>query len=201
MKIIIASSNQGKIQEFNRMMANNRFIELVPQEHLNIPVIEETGKSFIENALLKARNVFKNNDIKDAWVLADDSGLEINHLNSKPGIYSARYGNYDNSQDRNLAILKEMEGVEDRRARYCSSIVVLKSVDDATPLHSYGFCYGEITEKMQGENGFGYDPVFWLIQQQATMAQISATTKDHCSHRAKALKVILQQIRQYRWNK
>ncbi|WP_240374671.1 XTP/dITP diphosphatase [Bacillus piscicola] len=186
-KVMIATKNNGKVKEFKEMLGSG----LTVQSLLDLPFqdIEETGQTFAENAILKAQAVH------DAWnctAIADDSGLEIDALHGKPGIYSARYaGPAKNDQANIEKVLWELEGVpiEKRTARFVCVIAV--AVRDHTHLFK-GTCEGRIALYPSGDNGFGYDPIFYIPSQKATMAELPSDQKNRLSHRYHALEQLTQ---------
>ena len=188
-KIVLASGNQGKLREFFRILGGAGF-EIVAQSEYNVPDIEETGLTFVENAILKARNAAK---ITGLPALADDSGIEVDVLNGQPGIYSARYsGKGDNAN--NIKLLKALEGVPDeqRSARFRCCIVFLRHADDPSPLIADASWEGRILHQLSGENGFGYDPLFYVPTHKTSSAELDPDTKNAISHRGQALQQILK---------
>ena len=192
-KIIFATGNQGKIREIKQIMADMD-VEILSMKEAGIFMdIEENGTTFEENALIKARAIAKE---AGALVLADDSGLEIDYLDKAPGVLSARYLGEDTSYDvKNthiLGLLKDVKG-EDRSARFVCSIAAV--FPDGREFTTYATIEGEIAHKIEGENGFGYDPIFFVPEFGKTTAQLSSEEKNKISHRGKALtmmKEILQ---------
>ena len=187
MKIILASKNQDKIREIRKILeSSNR--TLMTCNEINIPEVEETGSTFVENAILKARSASLSTGLA---AIADDSGIEIDYLNAQPGIKSARYsGKNATNESNNIKLLKALDGVpyEKRKACYRCVIVYMRFPDDPFPIITSGSWQGYITEKLIGTNGFGYDPLFYLPEYDKTSAQISSILKNKISHRAKALK-------------
>ena len=187
MKIILASKNQDKIREIGKILRNSKRI-LMTCNDIEIPEVEETGSTFVENAILKARSASL---ITGLAAIADDSGIEVDYLNAQPGIKSARYsGDNATNESNNLKLLKALDGVpyEKRKACYRCVIVYMRFPDDPFPVITSGSWEGYITEKLIGSNGFGYDPLFYLPKYDKTSAQISSSLKNKISHRAKALK-------------
>ncbi|BAW80843.1 non-canonical purine NTP pyrophosphatase [Candidatus Nitrosoglobus terrae] len=188
--IVLASHNLGKLQEISAILSPLQ-IELISQSKLNISEIEETGLSFVENAIIKARHAARYTGLA---AIADDSGLEVDSLNGEPGIYSARYAGLGASDQQNLEKLLEMlkETPETQRhARYQCFIVYMHHWQDPTPLICQGTWEGHILAIPQGNGGFGYDPIFYLPNHQCTAAQLSAAEKNRYSHRGKALTALL----------
>ncbi|WP_371373896.1 XTP/dITP diphosphatase [Thalassotalea aquiviva] len=185
-KIVLATSNQGKVKELSQLLAHHN-IEILPQSEFNVPDVAETGTTFVENAIIKARHAAK---ITGLAAIADDSGLEVDYLNGAPGIYSARYaGAGCNDSDNNEKLLKALNGVakEKRTARFQCVLVYMRHAEDPTPIICQGTWEGEIAESLHGEQGFGYDPLFWLESEQMTSAQLPRELKNALSHRGKAL--------------
>lgn len=189
--VILATSNAGKIAELQAILAP---LQCVSQASLGIDSVEETGLSFVENALLKARHASK---ISKKPALADDSGLIVKALEGKPGIYSARYaGEQASDEDNNRYLLQNLQQVpaEERTAWFYCAIVMVQYENDPMPIIACGQLAGIITDKPAGTHGFGYDPLFYLPQQQCTMAELPAAIKNTLSHRAKALAQLRQQL-------
>ncbi|QEY52779.1 RdgB/HAM1 family non-canonical purine NTP pyrophosphatase [Legionella longbeachae] len=184
-KIVLATSNAGKIKELNTLLAP---IECIPQATLGISDAVENGLSFIENALIKARHasLYANEP-----ALADDSGLVVPALNGAPGIYSARYAGSHATDVENINLLLENMSLltsEHREAWFYCAIALVQHAKDPTPIITTGICKGFIHDNPAGEGGFGYDPIFYLPEYQCTMAQLPAKLKNNISHRAQALK-------------
>ena len=190
-KMVLASGNAGKVREFNQLLAGLGY-EVVPQTELGVPEIEETGLSFVENAILKARNAAAHTGLP---AIADDSGLEVDALHGAPGIYSARYAGVGASDAQNVQkLLRELDGITERQARFQCLLVWMRHAHDPVPLICQGSWEGSITRQPQGENGFGYDPVFWLAEQGCSSAQLDPEQKNAISHRGQALRLLLQQL-------
>lgn len=190
-KLILATNNPGKIAELQALLSP---IHCISQTSLGIESVEETGLTFVENALLKARHISR---LTNEPALADDSGLVVEALKGEPGIYSARYAGEDaTNEERINYLLEKMENVPDskRQAYFYCCIVMLQHAEDPTPLIATGRLTGLIAKAAVGENGFGYDPVFYLPSHQCTLAQIPAKIKNTISHRAEALKKLQQQL-------
>ena len=186
MKIILASKNQDKINEIKKIL-NGTGVLLKTCNDIEIPEVDETGSTFVENAILKARSASL---VTGMASIADDSGIEIEYLNGRPGIKSARYsGENATNEMNNVKLLDELRGVpyEKRKACYRCVMVYMKFPDDPFPIITSGSWNGYITEKPAGKNGFGYDPLFFLPEYNKTSAQISSKEKNRISHRAKAL--------------
>ena len=192
-KLVIASNNPGKLREFHRMLAPLG-IEVLTQSQLGISEAEEPHCTFVENALAKARHVSRASGLP---ALADDSGICVDALGGAPGVISARYaGDNPKSDERNNEkLLREMQGAADRRAHYYCVLVLVRHADDPQPLIAEGEWHGEIFSKERGDGGFGYDPIFWLPQFGKTAAELSHDEKAQISHRAQALKVLLEKLK------
>ncbi len=166
-QVVLASNNPGKLKEITRILADTD-ITLVAQAELNIPEVEETGKSFVENALIKARHA---SIISGLPAIADDSGIEVDILNGEPGIYSARYAGQGATDEENLQLLIDniiKSGMDKPVARYQCVIVYLRHGNDPMPLIAEGTWEGYLVTEPVGENGFGYDPVFYVPDYHAT---------------------------------
>ena len=194
-KVIFATGNEGKMKEIREILGDLD-IELLSLKDAGIHAdIVEDGKTFEENAQIKAKAIC---DLTGEIVLADDSGLEIDHLNKEPGIYSARYMGEDTSYHiKNANLISRLEGVPDekRTARFVCAIAAV--LPNGEVLHSEGTIEGIIGYEEQGENGFGYDPIFYLPQYGCTTAQLEPDVKNELSHRGKALRAIKEQLRKY----
>lgn len=193
MKVVLASGNKGKLNEFNQLLAPLD-IEVLPQSEFNVSSIEETGLTFIENAILKARHA---SDISGLPAIADDSGLEVDALKGAPGIYSARYSGEDaNDNANNQKLLRELSGVpaENRTARFQCVLVYLEHPADPTPIVCQGSWEGVILEAPAGEQGFGYDPLFWVPSKQCASAELDRDEKNRLSHRGKALGKLISKL-------
>ena len=187
MKVILASKNKDKIREISNILKNSNKT-LLTCDDIDIPEVEETGSTFVENAILKARSASLTTGLA---AIADDSGIEIDYLDAKPGVKSARYSGRDaTNESNNLKLLRALDGVpyEKRKACYRCVIVYMRFPDDPFPIITSGSWEGYITEKLIGTNGFGYDPLFYLPEYDKTSAEISSSLKNKISHRAKALK-------------
>lgn len=188
--LVLASGNAGKLREFHQLLAPLGF-DVRPQAEFGVADVEETGLTFVENALLKAREASRLSGLP---ALADDSGLEVDALNGAPGIHSARYAGEPTSDARNNArLLASLAEVPEgrRRARYWCVLVLLRHVEDPVPLIVQRSWEGEILQAPRGEGGFGYDPLFWLPDQSASAAELSAELKNRLSHRGRALQALV----------
>ena len=192
-RIVLASNNQGKVREIGQLLAD-RDMEVLPQSAFDIPEIEETGLSFVENAILKARNAAVLSGLP---AIADDSGLEVDALKGAPGIYSARFAGPDATDaDNNRRMLAELEDVPDeqRTARFQCLMVYMRHGEDPVPIICQGTWEGRILHTPQGENGFGYDPLFFVPEKNCSAAELPAEVKNAMSHRGKALQCLLQAL-------
>ncbi len=190
-KLVIASNNPGKLREFQMMLAPLG-IEVLIQSQLGIAEAKEPHRTFIENALAKARHVSAACGLP---ALADDSGICVEALGGAPGVMSARYAGEPKSDARNNEkLLEVMQGIEDRRAHYYCVLVLVRHADDSQPLIAEGEWRGEIAHAERGEGGFGYDPLFWLPELGKMSAELSRDEKAQISHRAKALGILLQRL-------
>ena len=195
MPFVLASNNAGKLSEFSELF-DNMGLTVVPQRDYDVTDADETGLSFIENALIKARHA---SDSTGLPAIADDSGLVVPALGGAPGIYSARYsGSGDNAN--NTKLLDEMRRFEgdDRRAFYVAVIAVVKSASDPMPTIAEGRWHGSIGLLPKGEGGFGYDPLFIPDGASITAAEMAREDKQRVSHRAKALKALEPLLKQAR---
>ncbi len=188
-QLIVATSNPGKLQEMqDYLMEFDWDLQLKPPEI----DIEETGQTFMENAILKASQTAKR---LGKWAIADDSGLAVEALNGAPGLYSARYGNSD--QERIERLLNELENNDNRKAQFVCAIAIAKP-DGSIALQSEGICQGEILKTPQGTEGFGYDPIFYVPQYQQTFAQMTPELKRDVSHRGQAFALLLPKLKELR---
>lgn len=191
MKLVLASHNAGKIREFNARLQAHQ-IELVSIAQFSEHAPEETGLSFVENAMIKARHAC---EVSGLSALADDSGLVVPALNGEPGIYSSRYaGKNATAADNRQRLLRELADVQDRHAYFYCSLVLLKHAKDPTPIISHGRWDGEIALSEKGEGGFGYDALFFLDDYQHTAAQLDPLIKNNISHRGQAIDRLLLEI-------
>ena len=197
---VLASGNQGKLKEIIAMLEPLGFT-VRPQSDWGVPEADETAATFIENALLKARQAAKYTGLPS---IADDSGLVVPALNGQPGIFSARYAGKDADDEANKRkLLAELRGVTGpgRHAYFICAMVLLRAVDDPAPLMAIGHWHGHILEKPQGHGGFGYDPLFGVSSTLAgngrlSAAELSREDKSRVSHRGRALRELVRQIRE-----
>ena len=189
-KIVLASNNAGKVREFNQLLTEQQ-IQVVPQREFGVQEIEETGLTFVENAILKARNASRHSGLP---AIADDSGIEVDALHGAPGIYSARFAGVGcGDRDNNRKLLQELLGVPEARrgARFQCLMVYLRHAGDPTPVICQGTWEGRILLQPQGENGFGYDPLFFVPGENCSSAQLEPDRKNRLSHRGQALRKLL----------
>jgi XTP/dITP diphosphohydrolase len=188
--IVLASSNPGKVREINQMLAGLD-LSVVPQSDFKVIDAEETGLTFIENALLKARNATRHTGLP---TIADDSGIEVDYLNGAPGIYSARYAGKNASDEQNLRrLLDDLVGIPEaeRTARFQCLMVYLRHEFDPTPIICQGTWEGRILLEARGANGFGYDPIFFVPTHNCSSAELPPEVKNKLSHRGQALRLLV----------
>ncbi|MGI5989364.1 MAG: XTP/dITP diphosphatase [Lachnospiraceae bacterium] len=192
-KIIFASNNQGKIREVKDML-NDPDVEVLSMKEAGLDLdIEETGATFQQNALIKARAVWNETH---ELTIADDSGLEIDWMNGEPGVYSARFMGHDTSYDvKNRAILEKMKDVKgiDRSARFVCAMAAI--LPDGREITTRGTMEGVIADEIAGSNGFGYDPILYLPEYGKTSAQLSEEEKNKISHRGQALRELVRELK------
>lgn len=195
-KIVLASGNKGKLKEFSQVLGDLK-VEVLPQSEFQISDADETGLSFVENAILKARHAAKATGLP---ALADDSGLEVDALNGAPGIYSARFSGTEATDEKNNQLLLEkLQGIpaEERTARFRCVLAFLRHANDPTPLICQGSWEGLILEQLSGNNGFGYDPLFLIPELEKTSAQLAPEEKNKISHRGQAVALMKENIKTY----
>lgn len=193
--LVLASGNQGKLREFRQMFANLPY-DIKPQSEFSVSDADETGLSFVENAIIKARHAA---EITGLPSLADDSGIEVDALKGAPGIYSARYAGPGKSARDNLyQLLADMEQVPDgqRQCRFQCVLVFMRHAKDPTPIISQAAWEGTLLREPVGTNGFGYDPIFWLADRGCSSAELEPSVKDQLSHRGQALRQLVQILSQ-----
>lgn len=189
---VLASSNKGKLLEMREILSSLG-IDVISQTDAGLSLdVEETGSTFEENAILKAKAAL---DVSGLPSIADDSGLVADALGGAPGIYTARYGNLDTDEQRYNYLLKNMEGAENRRAVFVS--VIACALPDGTLITARGECEGAILRGPRGTGGFGYDPVFEVKGTGQSMAELTTETKNRISHRARALRSFCDKLREY----
>lgn len=185
-KIILASGNPGKLREFQQLLAGCGF-DILPQADFQVKDAEETGLTFVENAILKARHACIHTGLA---AIADDSGIEVDALNGRPGIYSARYsGPGASDADNNAKLLQELAEIpaEKRTARYHCVLAFMRHATDPTPILCHGTWEGKILTAPRGESGFGYDPLFFVPTHNCAAAELDKIEKNRISHRGKAM--------------
>ncbi|MEZ2576960.1 MULTISPECIES: XTP/dITP diphosphatase [Buttiauxella] len=193
-KVVLATGNAGKVRELADLLSNFG-LDVVAQTELGVESAEETGLTFIENAILKARHAAQ---ITGLPAIADDSGLAVDVLGGAPGIYSARYAGLEASDQQNLekllATLKDVPD-EQRKARFHCVLVYMRHAEDPTPLVCHGSWEGQITREAAGTGGFGYDPIFFVPSEGKTAAELTRDEKRAISHRGQALKLLLEAMK------
>ncbi len=196
---VLASNNKGKLAEFKRLFAEADLdVTIIPQGQLNIDDAIEDGLSFVENAIIKARHASR---ISGLPAIADDSGLCVPVLGNAPGIYSARYaGEHGNDSKNNAKLIADLQPIRDAHANepikglFVCVLAMVRHADDPLPIIAQGLWQGEILETAHGDGGFGYDPLFWLPELQASAASLSAADKNRISHRGQAIQQLLAQL-------
>ncbi len=189
-RIVLASNNAGKVREINQLLTEQK-IQVIPQKEFDIPEAEETGLTFVENAILKARHACSLSGLP---TIADDSGLEVDALKGAPGIYSARFaGPGCDDQDNNRKLLEALKDVpeQERTARFQCVMVYMSHAEDPTPIICQGIWEGRILQLPQGDSGFGYDPLFLVPDEQCSSAELSPERKNQLSHRGQTLRKLL----------
>lgn len=196
-RVVLASGNPGKLKEFRQLLASCG-LDVLPQSDFNTPDVEETGLSFVENAILKARAACAHTGLP---AIADDSGLAVDALGGAPGIYSARYAALDgggNSDDdaNNAKLMRELADLPDgqRGARFICLLVYMRHAQDPTPIICQGSWEGRILHSPCGDNGFGYDPLFFVPEKNCSSAQLPKEVKNQISHRGRAMRQLLEKL-------
>lgn len=191
-RVVVASGNAGKVAELSRTLAPLS-LELVTQDSLGVAEVAETGATFVENALIKARNAARHTGLP---AIADDSGLEVAVLSGAPGVHSARYSGKGDAGN-NAKLLRALASVEEteRDARFYCALVLLRHTDDPTPVIALGSWRGRILHECRGEGGFGYDPLFWVNSHQCSAAELPRDEKNRISHRGRASIALLDALR------
>lgn len=191
-KIVIATGNEKKLLEIKYLLSDLP-IEILPQSSLGIVTCEEPFNTFIENALVKARFASEQTNLP---AIADDSGICVNSLNGQPGVFSARFGGEERSDEKNNdKLLLDLNNKKDRRAYYYCAIVFIKSPSDPQPIITEGIWQGEILKVRKGHNGFGYDPIFMDYKTDRSAAELSPELKNRISHRGQALQKLKQKLK------
>lgn len=188
----LATENTGKLREFSDLLKDFG-VDLKPMSEFGVTGAEETGLSFVENAILKARHVAKHTGLP---ALADDSGLAVEALGGAPGIYSARYAEHGNDQANYEKLLTSLDGESNRNACFVSVLAVVRSADDPIPMIAQGLWYGDILQAPRGSEGFGYDPVFQPKGMTVSSAELEKSVKNSISHRALAVQSLANQLRE-----
>jgi XTP/dITP diphosphohydrolase len=193
-EIVLASNNPGKVREIDQLLADLD-LSVLPQSQFDVPDVQETGLTFVENAILKARNAAQKTGLA---AIADDSGLEVDALNGAPGIHSARYAGIGSSDQANLdkllhALIDVPQGA--RSARFQCLMVYLAHEHDPSPLICQGTWEGRILFEPKGDNGFGYDPVFFVPTHNCSSAELPPEIKNELSHRGQALRKLIEALR------
>ena len=195
-RIVLASNNPGKVREFNQLLSDTE-LEVVPQSTFSVSEIEETGLTFVENAILKARNAAQHTGLP---AIADDSGLEVDALDGAPGIYSARYAGAGASDRDNLEkLLDALREVDEqqRSARFQCLMVYMRHGQDPTPRIFQGTWEGRILREPRGSGGFGYDPVFLVPDMDHASAELMPDVKNRLSHRGQAIRQLVASLRSH----
>ena len=193
-RIVLASNNAGKVREFNQLLSGSG-LEVLPQSEFDVVEVEETGLTFVENAILKARNAAQHTGLP---AIADDSGIEVDALDGAPGIYSARFAGVGASDQQNLEkLLANIKDIPDaqRTARFQCLMVYLRHAKDPTPQIFQGTWEGRILHAPQGENGFGYDPIFFVPEHNCSSAELEPDVKNSLSHRGQALQQLIEALK------
>jgi XTP/dITP diphosphohydrolase len=192
-KVILATTNAGKQREFQALLENCN-VELVTNRDFNLAAPEETGATFIENALIKARFASSATALP---AIADDSGLVVDSLQGLPGVHSARYAGVDaTSEQRNQKLLQALSQTAERSAYYVCVLVYLATAEDPCPLIAQATWHGRIVDEPRGSGGFGYDPIFYIDSHQCTVAELPLEIKNRISHRGLAMSQLLNQLQQ-----
>ena len=190
-KLVLASNNAGKLKEFSELLAPFEF-EVIPQGQFSIPPAEEPFDTFLENALAKAKHA---SQLSGLPALADDSGICVNVLGGKPGVRSARYaGDHASDADNNHKLLQALANESDRSAYYVCALVMVKSANDPNPITVKSRWDGEFIDMPRGDNGFGYDPFFYIPELGKTAAELSSKEKNVFSHRGQALRTLIAEL-------
>lgn len=192
-KLVLASSNPGKLRELSALLGESRY-KIIPQTDFNVPEVAETGTTFVENAIIKARHAAQYTGLA---ALADDSGIVIDALNGEPGVHSARFSGSDASDEsNNILLVEKLRCVPEgqRSARYQAVIVYMRNAADPSPIICEGSWEGIMVLEAKGSGGFGYDPYFYLPDYGCTSAELSADEKNRISHRGQALRLLLEKL-------
>ena len=190
-QLVLASNNPGKLVELQAMLGE--YIEVLPQSRFTSVEAEETGLSFVENAIIKARHAAKASGLP---ALADDSGLSVDALQGAPGIYSARYADGQGDAANNAKLLETLREVPDaqRSAQFICALALVRHAEDPLPIICEGIWQGRILQAAQGEQGFGYDPLFWVEETACSSAELPPAQKNQLSHRARAMQLLRSRL-------
>lgn len=197
-KIVLASGNLGKVREINKLFTGYG-IEVLPQSDFGVPEVPETGTTFVENAIIKARHAAEFTGLP---AISDDSGIEVDALDARPGVYSARYaGEKASDTDNNNKMLAELEGVPEaeRTARYWCVLAFMRHHNDPVPIITQASWEGRILEAPVGEGGFGYDPIFYVPTHGCSSGELTMEEKNKISHRALALQAMLEEFKKHKF--
>ncbi len=192
-KLVLASRNPGKLRELSALLDESRY-KIIPQADFNVPEVAETGTTFVENAIIKARHAAQYSGLA---ALADDSGIVVDALNGEPGVRSARFSGSDASDEsNNILLVEKLRSVPEaqRSARYQAVIVYMRNAADPSPIICEGSWEGIIVLEAKGSGGFGYDPYFYLPDYGCTSAELSADEKNRISHRGQALRLLIEKL-------
>jgi len=192
-EIVLASNNLHKVREINTLLRNTAF-QIVPQSKFDVIEADETGVTFLENALIKARNAA---EYTQHPIIADDSGIEVYALEGRPGIFSSRYAGLDANDEDNLnKLIENINGLDpkDCHARFICSMVFLENMNEKDPIVVEGVWEGYVVANPRGKNGFGYDPIFYIPSLSCTSAELSDDKKNELSHRGQALRLLIKKI-------
>ncbi|AWL12748.1 XTP/dITP diphosphatase [Saliniradius amylolyticus] len=190
---VMATGNPGKVRELNRLLSPLN-VNLRVQSEFDVPEAAETGTTFVENAIIKARNACEATGLP---AVADDSGLVVPNLGGAPGVISSRYAGEKAGDDENVRkLLRELVKTDDkeRQAKFVCVMVMMRHANDPTPIITQGEWFGSIAHERQGNGGFGYDPVFWVSEYNCTAAELSAEVKNRISHRGKATQKLIGKL-------
>lgn len=191
-KIVLATGNQGKVREFASLFADYG-VDVIAQKDLGVSDVPETGTTFVENAIIKARHAAQETGLP---AIADDSGLVVDALGGAPGIYSARYAGENANDSAHIdKLLQELHGKSNRKAHFFCTLVFMRHAGDPVPLVSQGKWQGEILTSRSGDGGFGYDPVFYVPSHGCSAAELEKAEKNRISHRGNALGILLDNMR------
>ena len=195
-RILLASGNQGKLLELQQLF-KGLDVELMPQPKTKEYHVEETGSTFVENAIIKARHA---SSLSGMPAIADDSGLIVNALGGEPGVITARYAGENSNSDENMALvlkqLKSFSSLSDRLASFVCVLVYMRDAEDPLPVIAIGRWHGAICLERQGGKGFGYDPVFWCFEEKKSAAELEASSKQKYSHRGMAARLLKHQLKE-----